>query len=306
MAWEGDFEELHSLAIVNRAICRGLGERGHEVRRIQDAMGSTEAGFGSFGAGARAASLAAADGTAGAREVGADAALGVSAACRGPGCPCSARSTRSGRTAATSATATSTPACRPSGSTSSRWASIRRSSARAWSRWHCRQGLDFGSCSSAERSSARGSTCCWRPSPGPFRPGDGIGLVIKDMGSQSFYRGQTAEAEVAGLRERGYPVEYIDRDLERGRAGRALRRLRLPGAPVPGRGLRPAGGRGHGLRPAGDRHRGRAGARLCHGRDGVPHPRPSRAVRRVPRGRPRDRSTGPGCSSRTPMPWSSC
>ena len=37
--------------------------------------------------------------------------------------------------------------------------------------------------------------------------------MIKDMGSQSFYRGQTAEAEVAALRDRGYPVEYIDRDL---------------------------------------------------------------------------------------------
>jgi glycosyltransferase involved in cell wall biosynthesis len=46
-----------------------------------------------------------------------------------------------------------------------------------------------------------------------FRPGDGVGLVIKDMGSRSFYRGQTAEEHVAGLRERGYPVEYIDRDL---------------------------------------------------------------------------------------------
>ena len=46
-----------------------------------------------------------------------------------------------------------------------------------------------------------------------FPPSDGVGLVIKDMGSQSFYRGQTAEAEVAALRERGYPVEYIDRDL---------------------------------------------------------------------------------------------
>ena len=43
IAWEGDFEGLHSLALVNRAICRGLGERGHEVRRVQDAMGSTEA-----------------------------------------------------------------------------------------------------------------------------------------------------------------------------------------------------------------------------------------------------------------------
>jgi len=46
-----------------------------------------------------------------------------------------------------------------------------------------------------------------------FKPSDGVGLVIKDMGTKSFYRGQTAEANVAGLRERGYPVDYIDRSL---------------------------------------------------------------------------------------------
>ena len=46
-----------------------------------------------------------------------------------------------------------------------------------------------------------------------FWPGDGVGLVIKEMGSKSFYRGQTAEAEVEALRERGYSVEYIDRNL---------------------------------------------------------------------------------------------
>ena len=46
-----------------------------------------------------------------------------------------------------------------------------------------------------------------------FRPGDGVGLVIKEMGSKSFYRGQTAEAEVMALCERGYHVEYIDRAL---------------------------------------------------------------------------------------------
>jgi glycosyltransferase involved in cell wall biosynthesis len=46
-----------------------------------------------------------------------------------------------------------------------------------------------------------------------FRPSDWSGLVIKDMGSQGFYRGQTAEVQVAALRERGYPIEYIDRSL---------------------------------------------------------------------------------------------
>jgi len=33
------------------------------------------------------------------------------------------------------------------------------------------------------------------------------------MGSKSFYRGQTAENEVGELRDRGYRVEYIDREL---------------------------------------------------------------------------------------------
>jgi glycosyltransferase involved in cell wall biosynthesis len=46
-----------------------------------------------------------------------------------------------------------------------------------------------------------------------FKPGDDVGLVIKDMGAQSFYRGQTAEKQVAEMRERGYQVEYIDREL---------------------------------------------------------------------------------------------
>ena len=46
-----------------------------------------------------------------------------------------------------------------------------------------------------------------------FRPTDGVGLVVKEMGAHSFYRGQTAEADVMKLRERGYAVEYIDRAL---------------------------------------------------------------------------------------------
>ena len=36
--------------------------------------------------------------------------------------------------------------------------------------------------------------CCWRL-PRAFEPGDSVGLVIKDMGTKSFYRGQTAEAK---------------------------------------------------------------------------------------------------------------
>ncbi len=46
-----------------------------------------------------------------------------------------------------------------------------------------------------------------------FRATDRIGLVIKEMGSNSFYRGQTAETEIGELRDRGYPVEYIDREM---------------------------------------------------------------------------------------------
>jgi glycosyltransferase involved in cell wall biosynthesis len=40
VAWEGDFKALHSLAIVNRAMCRGLIDRGHEVRLIAAQPGS--------------------------------------------------------------------------------------------------------------------------------------------------------------------------------------------------------------------------------------------------------------------------
>jgi glycosyltransferase involved in cell wall biosynthesis len=47
-----------------------------------------------------------------------------------------------------------------------------------------------------------------------FRPGDGVGLVVKDMGSRSFYRGETAEAVVAEHRARGYPIEYLDGALD--------------------------------------------------------------------------------------------
>jgi glycosyltransferase involved in cell wall biosynthesis/GT2 family glycosyltransferase len=46
-----------------------------------------------------------------------------------------------------------------------------------------------------------------------FGPDDGVGLVVKDMGSQSFYRGQTAGAAIAALRERGYPVEHLESPL---------------------------------------------------------------------------------------------
>jgi hypothetical protein len=41
VAWEGDFEALHSLAIVNRAMCRGLIDRGHdEAEKVSDPNGT--------------------------------------------------------------------------------------------------------------------------------------------------------------------------------------------------------------------------------------------------------------------------
>ena len=46
-----------------------------------------------------------------------------------------------------------------------------------------------------------------------FRPGDGVGLVVQDMGSRSFYRGQTAGAAIAALRDRGYPVKHREEPL---------------------------------------------------------------------------------------------
>jgi glycosyltransferase involved in cell wall biosynthesis/tetratricopeptide (TPR) repeat protein len=46
-----------------------------------------------------------------------------------------------------------------------------------------------------------------------FSPSDGVGLVIKDMGASTFYRGQSAGARISELRDRGYSVEYIDREL---------------------------------------------------------------------------------------------
>ena len=79
----------------------------------------------------------------------------------------------------------------------------------AWTPCRCRPARMCDSCSLAGRSSAKGSISFSRA----FQPADDVGLVIKDMGSKSFYRGQTAEANVAGLRQRGCPVEYIDRTL---------------------------------------------------------------------------------------------
>ena len=104
-----------------------------------------------------------------------------------------------------------------------------------------------------------------------FQPANNVGLVVEDMGARILSwadgRGQAWPGCATGL-----PGRVHRPQPERNRAGPALRRLRLPGAPVPRRGLRLARRRGHGLRPAGDRHRRGAGARLRHGRDGLPDP----------------------------------
>ena len=39
MAWEGDVEGLHSLAIVNRALCTALIERGHDLGLVSGSNG---------------------------------------------------------------------------------------------------------------------------------------------------------------------------------------------------------------------------------------------------------------------------
>ena len=92
-----------------------------------------------------------------------------------------------------------------------------------------------------------------------FRPGDGVGLVIKEMGAKSFYRGQTAEAKVAALRERGYAVEYIDRILSEAEMAALILLLRCPGATVSRRRVRLADRRSDGLRSARRHHRRGAG-----------------------------------------------
>jgi glycosyltransferase involved in cell wall biosynthesis len=45
------------------------------------------------------------------------------------------------------------------------------------------------------------------------RPGDGVGLVIQDMGARTFYRGQTPGAAIAALRGRAYPVAHREKSL---------------------------------------------------------------------------------------------
>ncbi len=228
--WEGDFQGLHSLALVNRAICRELFARGHDVGMIPDAAGP--------GGG-----------------IGPEVA---------PDPPSAARPDRRPEGGLPQVHVRHRWPPRPEPPTSGRWVLMQPweygSLPRAWlpmlrrvdEVWACSRSvrdafLEAGVAPERVHVVPLGidptvfhtGTPPSPLPPGPgvrflfvgrtifrkgidvlltaysraFRPSDGVGLVIKDMGSQTFYRGQTAEARVLALRERGYPVEYIDRDL---------------------------------------------------------------------------------------------
>ena len=230
VAWEGDFEGLHSLAMVNRALCRSLLERGHDLGLLQDAAGP---------------------------------AVGI-----GPSVPLDPRlAARLGRgprggPAQVHVRHRWPPRLDPPphgrwvlmqpwefGSLPRAWLPMLRRVDEVWAYSRSVRDAYLEAGVPPERVHVvplgvdpevfrPGLTPLPLP-PGPsvrflfvggtifrkgidvllaaytraFRASDGVGLVIKDMGSRSFYRGQTAEAQVAELRERGYPVEYIDRDL---------------------------------------------------------------------------------------------
>ena len=232
VAWEGDPHGLHSLAIVNRALCRALLERGHDVGLIWD---SSHAGV-----------------TAESERVVLDESLAARVG-RGP----------VGGPAQVSVRHHWPPSLHPPGE--GRWVLMQPwefgSLPKAWLRalhevdeiWAYSRStrdcyLEAGVPERRVRVIPLGvDPEVFKPGqaplvlpPGPrfrflfvggtifrkgidvllaaferaFQPGDDVGLVIKDMGSKSFYRGQTAETRVAALRERGYSVNYIDRNLD--------------------------------------------------------------------------------------------
>jgi glycosyltransferase involved in cell wall biosynthesis len=239
VAWEGDFEALHWLAIVNRAMCRGLIERGHDVRLIAAQPGSV---------------------------IGPDERVELDARLR------QRRLAIAGTSAARDGLSVFDaqvhvrhcwpPLIEPSacgkcvlmqpwefGSLPKAWVPMLRQVDEVWA--YSRFVRDCFLEAEVARDKVHVvplgvAPDVFRPGLEPltlqagpeyrllfvdgtihrkgidvllaafaraFRPGDGVGLVIKEMGSKSFYRGQTAEAEIAALRERGYSVEYIDRIL---------------------------------------------------------------------------------------------
>ena len=245
--------------------CRGTGGRDRPSvpldARLAARLGR---GPGGAGAGAREAPVAAAARAAAARALGADAALGVRQPAQGLAANDPHDVDEVWAYSRSSATPTSRPASRPAGS--------------------CRAlGVDpevfrpgpgtFAASAGPERSVPvrrrddfpQGDRCA----ADRLRPGLSAvrrcraghqGHGIEELLSRADGRGQRGRAARAGLSGRVYRPQP-----ERARAGRTLCRLRLPGAPVPRRGLRLAGRRGHGLRPAGDRHR--RGAALDYATD---------------------------------------
>ena len=239
IAWEGDFEALHSLAIVNRAVCRGLIDRGHDVRLIASSAGTTVEPDEhlELDAQLRQRRLALA-GTSAARD--ALSAFDTQVHVRHCWPP-----------------VIEPPACgkwvlmQPweFGSLPKAWIPMLGQVDEVWA--YSRYVRDCYLEAEVPRDKVHIVTLgvapdVFRPGLEPlplqagpeirllfvggtihrkgidvllaafaraFRPGDGVGLVVKEMGAKSFYRGQTAGAEIAALRERGYAVDYIDRIL---------------------------------------------------------------------------------------------
>ena len=239
LAWEGDYTALHSLAIVNRAICRGLLDRGHDVRLITGTARTP------VGADERVElddrllqALSAATGAAG--ENGDAPPFDAQVHVRHLWPP-----------------ALEPAACGKSvlmqpweyGSLPKDWLPMVQRADEIWA--YSRSVRDCYLEAEVPRERVHVVPLGVAPevfqpaleplslAPGPemrflfvggtifrkgidllltafaraFRPGDGVGLVIKEMGSKSSYRGQTAEAQIAAFQDRGYPLEYIDRSL---------------------------------------------------------------------------------------------
>ena len=137
-----------------------------------------------------------------------------------------------------------------------------------------------------------------------FRPADGVGLVIKDMGSKSFYRGQTAEAQVAGAARAGLSGRVHRPHLTEAEMARLYAACDCLVHPFRGEGFAlpvvEAMACGLPVIVTG------AGPVLDYASDEtaflIPAHRGEFAECRVG---DMETSAGPGCSSRTPMPWSS-